>query len=353
MTKGISTDELRTVAASAGATALLFMSGFLVLFTPLPMLYVFLTRGRRVAVPAMLIALAAVGGVYAFLLPWLTAKAVAGETVFLALPGMGLIDHMSPGGICYFGGAYFFFFIAVAYALGDGAAKKWKLIRWVGVSIAAGMGCIAAAALLAKIVSGASLVGGMRGYIDTVIAEIVSLNETAGVSNAQLQYLSQHGQEVASTLLSLVPSILFVFVLLTVVLNMLVGRKFARIPRPAARLRRAVAFRLPDYVIWIVVGCGATFFLDGYLLHSGMLKLIAINGLIATCALYFFQGFAVLAFFLEKVKSRMLRLLVYVAVVIFFQTVGLMFIGLGIADVWVHFRERARRTKSSEAQLRR
>lgn len=342
MTERVSTEEVRSIALSAVASVLLFMSGFLVLLTPLPLLYAFLKRGRRAGVAACSIAMVFVVALYLILLPWLNQHMTAGGTLFFALPGMGLMEHFPVGKVQYFGGAYFAFFLAVAFALGEGARKGWRLGRWVGIAMLTGMGSIILMAILAQLFSGTSLIAGARSYIEVAIAQLVKLNESAGITTAQTQYLAQHGSEIASLMMSLLPSVIFVFVLLSVVLNMLVGRRLARIPHAIARTRETITFRLQDNYIWLVIGCGSAFFLDQYVLKIGWIKMIALNGLIAMAALYFFQGFAVVSFFLEKVRSKFLRLIAYISIILFFQVMGLVIIGLGLADVWIHFRERSR-----------
>jgi hypothetical protein len=278
----------------------------------------------------------------------MSERAVQGQAVFLTLPGIGLIEYFSVGSAQFFGSFYFIFFLSVAVALGEGARKDWNLSRWAGSAIAAGVGCVVFAILLAKFFGAGSLVEGARGYVETVIVQIVELNKTSGVSNFQTQYLAQHGNDIASFLVFLLPSLIFVFVLLSVVLNILVGRRLVRVPRALSRLRQTVMFRLPDSLVWTVIGSGIAFFIDRYVLHLGWIKFLAINGLIAIGALYFFQGLAVVAFFIERMRMRLLRLLIYITIILFFQSIGLVLVGVGLADVWVHFRERAQKLTKEE-----
>jgi len=351
MTTAVSTQDIRTVAVATAAAVLLYASGFLVLFTPLPLFYAFVSRGRGIGIATSAAALMVVLLLYGAVLPWLSVKASGEDALMFALPGIGLIDTFSLGIAQFFGGAYFTFFLVVAVALGEGARKNLNVFKWVGYAVMAGMISIAAATVLAKFFGGGSVVSGIRGYMESVIAEIAELNKTAGVNDYRLYYLIQNGKEIASYLLYLLPSMLFVFVLLSVVLNMLVGRRIIRIPNAITRMRQTISFRLPDWLIWLVIGFGIAFFANSYLVGLNWVKFLALNGLIAVGSLYFFQGLAVLAFFLERMKLKVLRIAMYIAIIVFFQSVGLVLIGVGIADVWIDFREKAIRLAKKKDQV--
>ncbi len=335
------TKPLRPIVLAAVLSVALYMSGILVLFTPLPLAYVFMRSGRCAGGASSIIAVIAVAILYAFVFPSLGSGAAEGSAAMVALPGAGLTAMVPLSRVQLFGSAYFLFFVGIAAAIGEGSKRKGSFARWAGTSVAVGCGLIASMVLIAYAVAGASLISGLQSYIESAIAEIVRLNTTAALSGAQMHFLSANSSQIAAFLVALAPSLAFVFVLIAVVVNTLVSRKFAPTSRATGRVRQAIAFRLPDCCVWIIIASGIAFFAGHYIVHASWLKLIAINGLIAMGAVYFFQGFAVAAYFLERVRPRMVRLLCYIAIVFFFQTVGLIMVGLGLADVWLHFRQRA------------
>lgn len=331
---------LRVAALSAVVALLLFMSGLMVLFTPLPLVYAYVTKGRRMGVAASGMLLAATACLYGWLLPWLLQQPAESMAHFIALPGVGLAPHLTEQGVRAFGMMYSVVFVAIAVALGEGALRGLSVIRGAGGAVAAGFACIVAAASVVQLVTHGAFVAGSAQYFDSVIADVVSFNQAAGMSGEQIAYLAQNGPQVARMVMSLMPSIVFVFVLIVVVINMLVGRRLARLPHAIARMRETVGFRLPDQGVWVVIACGILFFVNLYVVRVGWLKAIALNGLIAMAAIYFFQGFAVVSFFLERVRVKLVKLMAYVALIFFFQAVGVALVGLGFADVWIHFRER-------------
>ena len=340
MTKNMATQELRTCALGAVASVLLYASGILVLFTPLPLLYVSLNKGRRAGVLSAAIAVAIVVLMYLAVLPLVGAKTAEGGMMLLLLPGVGLMEDLGMAKTQFFGAAYYLFFCSIAIALSEGALRNWSVTRWVGTAIAVGLTVIVIMALIANAATGASLLAGMQDYIQRAVAEFAELNRSTGSQSFQARYLLENGNEIAKAVMGLIPSLMFVFVLLAVVLNMLVSRRLAKVPHALKRLRETVTFRLPDQFVWFVVAGGLAFFADYYLFHGSALKSVAVNVLIAMGAIYFFQGFAIVTFFLGRLRSRFMRLVIYLSIIIFFHTAALMLAGIGIADVWVHFRER-------------
>lgn len=330
------------VALGAAIAVALYASGLLVIFTPLPLLSVMVTRGRRDGWAAAIAASALVAGVYALLL--FGTSAGSGGAPALPVPALGLATFYAPASLWIMGVCYFAFFAAIAVALGEGVHRRWGLVRWGGVALLAGLVCfapIAAAALLPNALSGG---GGIRGYLVQLVGEIAAMNaQSGGVAN--LAFLADSAGEVVALMLGIAPSCLFVFALLVVVLNMLVGRRFLRGRHAFAHVHNVARFRLPDAAVWSIVVAGAAFFADGYLLRTGTIKTAALNALIAFGALYFFQGLAVVVYFLQGIRAPLLKTLAYVAIIFFFQTIGMLIVAIGVADVWADFRLRSWRAR--------
>ncbi len=120
------------------------------------------------------------------------------------------------------------------------------------------------------------------------------------------------------------------------------------VPHVFLKLHESKTFRMPDGFVWFIIASGLAFFADHYLLHAGWLKTVGLNGLIAFGAIYFFQGLAVVSFYLGRVRMKFVRIAAYMSIIIFFQSMGLVLVGLGLADVWLHFRDRPRLQKTTE-----
>jgi len=315
----IITSRARVLGVGALIAVVLYLSGFLVIFTPLPLIYVSLTRGRREGRQVAFLALAAIVLLYLLAFPALAARAAAG-VLYFPMPWLGLAGFIPTAYLQLIGAGYFAFFLIVGWTLSEGARRKWNLSR---------------------------VVEGLRNYFIQVVAEIARVNQAAG-GGGHLALLADRKEEISGFLLSIMPSIIFVFTLLVVVLNLLVGRRFLKSRQVFHHINNVARFRLPDVLIWGMIGGGVAFFAGRYMLRLAFLDALGINVLIGVAALYFFQGLAVIAYFLQGVRFPLFRALAYLTIIFFFQTLSVVIIGLGVADVWVNFRIRKWRIRHRE-----
>jgi hypothetical protein len=161
-----------------------------------------------------------------------------------------------------------------------------------------------------------------------------------GLEAAQLGFLADNAEQVAAGILEILPSLAFVYAAVTVAINLVLGRRFMRVGEPRAQVPGVVGFRLADWMIWLVITSGGIFFANSYLVGSLPARAMALNVLIGTGALYFLQGMAVTAYFVQRIRFSLVRIVAYVAMIIFMQTVSVALVVLGIADVWADFRLR-------------
>jgi len=331
----------RSIGIGALIAVCLYISGLLVILTPLPIVYVSATSGRKNGILTAALSFLTVLALYFAV--FLFSPASAG-TLSIPLPGLGLVSHFSSVAVQLFGGGYFLFFIVVALVLGEAVRRHWGLVKGGAGALAAGLALVVLLALILQFSGAANIITGIKGYLEFMVSEIARLQQTAGVSNAQTAFLTDHGQEVASFVMGVIPSLVFVFALIAVVVNLLFSRRFIRLPHLfSGHMWDVAAFRISDFLIWAVILAAAAFFAGRYVVHANFLEFIGINAVIAMAAVYFFQGLAVTAFFLRRVRFPLIKIAVYIFIILFFQTVGLLIVGLGLADVWVDFRKRSQR----------
>jgi hypothetical protein len=343
----IITSRARVLGVGALIAVVLYLSGFLVIFTPLPLIYVSLTRGRREGRQVAFLALAAIVLLYLLAFPALAARAAAG-VLYFPMPWLGLAGFIPTAYLQLIGAGYFAFFLIVGWTLSEGARRKWNLSRWGGVALLAGILVVLSTLVLMWVVGAhGPVVEGLRNYFIQVVAEIARVNQAAG-GGGHLALLADRKEEISGFLLSIMPSIIFVFTLLVVVLNLLVGRRFLKSRQVFHHINNVARFRLPDVLIWGMIGGGVAFFAGRYMLRLAFLDALGINVLIGVAALYFFQGLAVIAYFLQGVRFPLFRALAYLTIIFFFQTLSVVIIGLGVADVWVNFRIRKWRIRHRE-----
>lgn len=131
------------------------------------------------------------------------------------------------------------------------------------------------------------------------------------------------------------PGLLSCTVLITVWINLLFSASLmARLQPEKTPWRKYSQWRLPDKLIWLLIGAGAIL-----LIGQNTASQIGIAIFLAMSLLYFFQGLAVFIYLLEKWNVPVyLRILIYIILVI--QSYGLILLIIaGVADVWFNFRQ--------------
>lgn len=331
--------RMRVIGGGALIAVAFYMSGLLVIFTPLPLLYVSVARGCRDAVWSVSLAVAAIAAMYVLFFSSMAVRVASGG-IYLPIPWLSLSDFVPAHLLKFFGVGYFVFFSAIALVLGEGSRRRWGLVRWGGTAILAGLAVLAIVSMLAGVGGVMSAYQGGERYLSHAVAEMIKIKRVAGAEGAGLFFLQEHGAEAVSFLVRIIPSLVFVFTLLAVVLNFLIGRRLIRGRHSFAHVHNVARFRLPDSTVWGLIGSGLAFFFGRYIFHAGWMVVLAINCLIGILSLYFFQGMAVAVYFIQGIRFPLARTFAYVAIILFFQTAGLALVGIGVADVWVNFRAR-------------
>jgi hypothetical protein len=336
----------KAILVSALLTCVLYFSGFLVILTPLPLMYATVVRGRDAGIFAAALSAVCVAAVYLFAIP--LTGAASGTISYLPAPGLGLAGFMPTGFLPTFGIGYFAFFAAIAFALSWGAVRRLPLATWCGYALLAGTAAMASFIVAAKIFCEGSLIQGASSYILHVLNEVVSTNESSGFQSAQLMFLVDNTDRVAHSILEVLPALAFVYSVIAVAINAVLGRKFIKARNQMAHVPSVIRFRLSDWLIWALIASGALFFLNSYFVHSAPIRTAALNGLISMGVLYFLQGMAVTVYFLQRIRFTLVRTIAYIAIIIFLQTVSIALVVLGIADVWADFRLRHLRMQHQE-----
>jgi uncharacterized protein YybS (DUF2232 family) len=134
--------------------------------------------------------------------------------------------------------------------------------------------------------------------------------------------------------LRILPSIVVVATLFLVWTNLLLARylfQSRRLHYPD--FGRLNQWKAPEPLVWAVIASGILLLVG----HSG-LTIIGINGLIVLMMVYFFQGIAIVSFYLEKKQlPRFLRILLY-GLIAMQQLLLLLVVAVGFFDTWIDFR---------------
>lgn len=326
------------IAIATGATWLLYVSGLFILWTPLPLLLVFARRGFQPVFYSAALALTGMINLYIFLLPDFPEAGSFVYAVFV-FPGLGL-RHFFPLHIVQVVGLLnFFYYLLIAILLVFAHRQLWPLERSFFLSSLVPVTlCVGLLFMLANFYQ-MNVLAESKAYLVHLIERFIELGENTALESAQLQYLYDHREPIASQLLAVAPAGIVATTLFTSWCNVVLVRGWFPHLGLWTHWGRLTTWRIRWPWIWLTIGCASSYFLDYYLLQTGFLCLVAANGLFILAAIFFFHGLAIMTFFLQRRSSWLMRVIGYGLIILFFQVVAIVLVGLGFFDLWLDFRK--------------
>jgi uncharacterized protein YybS (DUF2232 family) len=132
----------------------------------------------------------------------------------------------------------------------------------------------------------------------------------------------------------ILPSIIIGFALLTVWFTMLAGNNVIKKFTGYQPWIHQHYWQLPEKLIWILIGSA----LISMMPISGVPRQIGANILIVFSFLYFFQGFSIFSFFMEKWKLPLVMRFFLYGMVLLQQFGTILLLVIGVGDVWFDLR---------------
>jgi uncharacterized protein YybS (DUF2232 family) len=218
-------------------------------------------------------------------------------------------------------------YAAAALILGE--AYVWGQSDESGIAVAAGVswGAVIAVTWGSGLMDG----GGQAwlAYWTHQTSAVVQAYKESGLSPESLEDVRYTLQLAGQLIAHLALGILACVALIVAWANQLLARRLS----PAGERAALDTWRAPDRLVWVLIAAGAMMaLLDGFWFWTGA------NLVLVLSLIYFFQGIAVLAFWLKKKNApRLLRVGIYllVAVEIF---LALLVALMGLFDLWFNFR---------------
>ena len=175
----------------------------------------------------------------------------------------------------------------------------------------------------------------LSDYVNHNVTMSINLYKELGMSEEQVNKLSQSLNNLVYTLIRIIPAISVAFLMILSWLNLLAARAmFQQLQLPFPNYGALNCWKSPDALVWGVIGSGSIM-----LFPSEALTILGSNILIILMVIYFFQGIAVMSFFFETKKvSRPIRTLLYSFIIIHQLTV-ILIVGIGLFDIWADFRK--------------
>ncbi len=323
-----------SILATAGLSLVLYLTGFFVVFTPLPYLLTFFKKGWGSAIAAALMSV-----VLLFALYRLPAEPPGFLPMMAFFPSLPLKAVMGLS-ILYFS---YFVWISCVVALGSGRLASLRMEPGFAAMMAAILLPIVAAYLLLSFLLELNLSQGVSQAFQALLqkmAEMQAASQAPGrISAEDLAYLREYGPGLVRGFFGVFPSLWIVFTMVVLSLNVLFARRWVPETRPFPQWEAFNLWRLGERWIWAPITVGALYFLNLYVLKNGILGLALLNALIVLGGVYFYQGLAVASFYLRKRFSPWTRLAATVAIFLFLQPIGVLVLALGVFDFWFDFRK--------------
>ena len=205
--------------------------------------------------------------------------------------------------------------------------------RAIVMAVAVNLVLLAVAAGIYGAVAQVDLHAVIRKGIDASIAQTATLYEKSGLKGEELQVfldgMKQAGRLIGRTYPALI----------VVGFGAMASITLACLVRLAPRLPRQFAvgdfrgFRNPDHLVWVLIAAGFAM-----LLQNGLVTGVALNVLIVTSTLYFFQGLAIVSYFFNKLATPSFVRTLFYLFLTFQPYLAIGVAVLGVFDLWGNFR---------------
>jgi uncharacterized protein YybS (DUF2232 family) len=194
--------------------------------------------------------------------------------------------------------------------------------------------------IISSMLTGESVFAIVSNYVAKNLELTLVLYQSMGMSEENVQLISQSLDKIQHVLVTIIPALVSTSALFVAWISILLAK-----PVLISRSLYYPDFgplnlwKAPDYLVWVVIGCGLALFLP-----IPVIKIIGLNGLLILMTVYFFQGIAIVSYYFNKKRfPKILRIFLYTLMALQ-QLILLAVIGLGFFDLWINFRRLGKET---------
>jgi uncharacterized protein YybS (DUF2232 family) len=268
-------------------------------------------------------------------LPVLFYRSKLGRKTGLIVPGAAMIILILLAGGISIDVVFFMEMLFLGFLLSELFEKNLSVEKTVLYACGGVLLTGAAGLVLYSNMSATGIYNLVSTYIARNLEMTVAVYRSMGASEEFIHKFSDSLDQIEYGLIRIIPAMVTASFLMITWSNLLMARPLLK--RRGLFSPSFGALKLwqaPDYLVWVLIGCGGLLLLPG-----STLKIIGLNGLLVLLMVYFFQGIAIVAFFFEKKQfPRPLRIFFYSLIAIQ-QIILLVVIGLGLFDMWFNFRK--------------
>lgn len=282
---------------SIAASIILFQSVFLSILTPCPQIFCYLRLGRW-------------AGISISVLLAMLFSAVA--------PKLGL--------------AYFLQFGLLGILISEAILRKYSVVKSFTLTVSIITGLVLFVLGYLSSLENISTGDAVKIFSERVIAKSLSFNEKAGLSTVDVKEMQDLAPAFADMMSTLYPSLIVVAIMVSLWLNiMVIGRVMKRIGGQVP-FEKLSSWKAPEQLVWGVIFGGVAL-----ILPIDSFREIGINVLVILFVIYFFQGMAIVSFYLNKRKAP--GLVKGVGYLIAIRFLAILVAVLGLFDMWADFRK--------------
>jgi len=159
--------------------------------------------------------------------------------------------------------------------------------------------------IISSMLTGEGVFGIVSNYVAKNLELTLVLYQSMGMSQENVQLISQSLDKIQHVLVTIIPALVSTSTLFVAWISILLAK-----PVLISRSLHYPDFgplnlwMAPDYLVWVVIGCGLALFLP-----IPVIKVIGLNGLLILMTVYFFQGIAIVSYHFNKKRfPKILRI---------------------------------------------
>ena len=172
-------------------------------------------------------------------------------------------------------------------------------------------------------------------YIGKNLELTMAMYEDLGAAEESLYMISNSLEHIQYVLVRIIPAVVVSATLFAAWTSLLLARPMLKNKGLFYPSFGALnLWKSPEPLVWFAIGCGLML-----LLPNNAVKMLGLNGLVILMTIYFFQGIAIVSFYVEKKQiPRGFRFFLY-SLIALQQVVLLLVICLGFFDMWLNVRK--------------
>jgi uncharacterized protein YybS (DUF2232 family) len=216
-----------------------------------------------------------------------------------------------------------------------GEAPYWNLSEDKAIGLATVLSSLAVVSFFALTasISGLGFEEFWTGYWDGLTRSFLEIVGASG-TEAEAEVVEQLKQ-LGQMLFRISPSFLVGSMLFMVWANLILAKAILKRTQkvPLDEIPRLTTWKAPENLIWVLIASAAL-----VLVSDGFWYWAWLNTLIIIGTIYFFQGVAVAAFWLQKINAPHFLGIVFFSLLLLEYRLGLVVAAAGLFDMWLDFR---------------